>query len=110
MKASSQAITLQCGQRLAHYVQPGMRMVIVAGSVRIEGPLAALGEHVLQPVIRLREGDMHPISDTGWIYLSAISSAEGMCVADGVDPKPLWQSLLALFGLLRQRAASRYGI
>jgi hypothetical protein len=109
MEEFSQRITLQGGQRLPQYVRAGMHIVAVAGSLRIEGPLSALDGHMMRPVIALQEGEAYLVSDTGWICLSAPSTAKAICMEGNAGPRPLWQSLLAALRIMRRRTASYYG-
>ncbi|KRB79081.1 hypothetical protein [Noviherbaspirillum sp. Root189] len=109
MEEFSQRIILQAGQRLPRYVKPGMQIVAVAGSLRIEGPLSSPDGHMIRTVVALQEGAVHLISDTGWICLSATSAAELICMTGSVEARSLWQSLRAALSLMRRRTASRYG-
>lgn len=109
MEEFSQRIILHAGQRLPQYVKPGMHIVAVAGSLRIEGPLCAPDGHMTQSVVALREGEAHLVSDTGWICLSATSMAELICMDGSAEARPLWRSLLAALSPMRGRTASRYG-
>jgi hypothetical protein len=105
MEEFSQRIILQTGQRLPRYVKPGTHIVAVAGGLRIEGPLSASDGHMMQPVVALREGEAHLVSDTGWICLSATSTAELLCMGGSAEARPLWRRLLAALGLMRRRTA-----
>ncbi|MFC7515468.1 hypothetical protein ACFQUU_10655 [Herbaspirillum sp. GCM10030257] len=109
MEEFSQRIILQAGQRLPRYVKPGMHIVVVAGGLRIEGPLSTPDGHTMRPVVALREGETHLVSDTGWICLSATSTAELICMGGSAEARSLWRRLLAALGLMRRGTASRYG-
>lgn len=107
MEEFLQRIILKAGQRLPQYVKPGMHIIAIAGSLRIEGPLSAPDGHMMQPVITLQEGEAHFVADTGWICLSATSTAELICMPDSAEARPLWRSLLAVLSLMRRRIQRR---
>ncbi|RJF97476.1 hypothetical protein [Noviherbaspirillum saxi] len=110
MERFPQRIILQPGQALQLHSAAGMRIVAACGRVRIDGPLASLGERMISPKSILHEGQAHVPADPGWIRVTAQTSAELLCVIDEQARSSPRQLLSAAIGFARRRMATHFGV
>lgn len=83
-------INLRQGQALLTSVRRGTHIVVMQGSVHVDGPCVWMSETLVTAGVRLQEGQVHVVEQAGWIEISATSNASLVQYA----PRPVVVSAL----------------
>lgn len=72
--------SLQSGQSLHLHVAPGTHIVALSGSIDVVGPAEWLAESVVSPSMRLHEGDVHVVAQSGMLTVASRTGGDVLCV------------------------------